>query len=133
MSHKDIVRAYYDAINHGRYEAYDEHCTEGFEDIATHGHSKGREAAKQAGMATHASFAALRFTLDELVEEGDRVAVRGRLSGRQIAPFFGAPNHGRSFEIGFIGIYCFEGDRIAKRYINGDDQGMARQLGWLPA
>lgn len=133
MSHRDTVRAYYDAINHGRYEAYDEHCTEGFEDVATHGHTTGRAQAKQAALATHGSFADLRFTLDELVEEGDRVAVRGHLSGRQVAPFFGAPNLGRSFEIGFIGIYHFEGDRIARRYVNGDDMGMARQLGWVPA
>lgn len=131
-SKRRIVEDYYAAINAGRYEAYDEHCLEDFEDIATHGTTRGREAAKAASRAVHASFEGLAFTLDDVMEDGGKVAVRGRLRGTQVAPLFGAPSFGKSFEIGFLAIYELEGDRIARRWVNGDDAGMARQLGWAP-
>jgi steroid delta-isomerase-like uncharacterized protein len=133
VNDKEIVKAFYDEINRGDYEAYDRYCHADFEDFASHGHFKGRDSVKQMSMGMHHCFADIHFTVDEVLQEGPSVAVRGRMSGRQTAPFFGLPSHGKQFEITFCGIYHVQDGRITRRYINGDDQGMARQLGWIPS
>jgi predicted ester cyclase len=93
---------------------------------------KGLQNAKQASTGMHSCFSNIQFKIEDSMSEGNRVAVRGFISGTQIAPFFGMPNNGKSFNISFIAIYHLnESGKITHRYVNGDDQGMAKQLGWF--
>src|SRR5882724_3241850 len=48
------------------------------------------------------------FTLEDVIAEGDRVAVRWTNSGTHIAEFLGIPATGRSFSIHGIDIYRME-------------------------
>lgn len=131
MSNKQIVIDFYNQINAGNYDAYEKYCSEDFEDIASHGYAKGRDAVKAATIGMHSCFTNIKFTLDDVLEEADRVAIRGSLSATQTAPMMGMPNHNKSFQITFCGIYHIQNGKLVKRYINGDDALMARQLGWF--
>jgi len=132
MTNKNIVLQYYEEIGKGNYDAYDQYCTQDFEDITSHGHVKGLQNAKHASMGMHSCFSDIGFKIEDALEEGNRVAVRGIIKGTQISPFFGMPNHGKSFLISFIAIYNLNNEnKITHRYVNGDDQGMAKQLGWF--
>ena len=56
---------------------------------------------------------------------------RGRLSGTHRGAFMGAPATGRAFSMGWVSIYRFRGDKIAERWLQGDDFGMMVQLGFV--
>ncbi len=73
------------------------------------------------------------FTLEDVIAEGDRVAVRWTNSGTHIAEFLGIPATGRSFSIPGIDIYRVEDGKLAEHWHVVDMYGQMIQLGLLPA
>ncbi|MEA2520779.1 MAG: hypothetical protein QOI81_425 [Actinomycetota bacterium] len=73
------------------------------------------------------------FTLEDVIAEGDRVAVRWTNSGTHIAEFLGIPATGRSFSIHGIDIYRMENGKLAEHWHVVDMYGQMIQLGLLPA
>jgi len=70
-----------------------------------------------------------RFIVDDVIAEGDRVAVRHRLQGTHQAELQGVPATGRQVEIGGIVIFHLENGKIAEAWLNADIMGMMQQLG----
>jgi steroid delta-isomerase-like uncharacterized protein len=93
----------------------------------------GREGEKQliAGMFT--AFPDMRFTVEDMVAEGDKVAVRYTIQGTHQGPFMGLPATGKAFTTMAIVILRFENGKIAEEWFQGDDLGMMQQLGVIPA
>jgi steroid delta-isomerase-like uncharacterized protein len=73
------------------------------------------------------------FLIDDVVAEGDKVAVRHRLQGTHQAELQGIPATGRQVEIGAIVIFRIENGMIAEAWLNADIMGMMQQLGVVPA
>ena len=74
-----------------------------------------------------------RFTVEDVIAEGDRVAVRWRHRGTQVEPFLGLPATGKPFEIAGIDIYRGEDGRLAEHWHVVDQLAMLVQLGFIPA
>lgn len=75
----------------------------------------------------------LRFTLDDLVAEGDRVAVRWTWTGTHTGPFRGlAPSHRRVTNAG-IAIYALRGGKVVGAWLQSDRLGFFQQIGVVPA
>ena len=93
----------------------------------------GREAEKQLieGMLT--AFPDMRFTIEDMVAEGDKVAVRYTIQGTHQGVFMGIPATGKAFTTTAIVILRFENGKIAEEWFQGDDLGMLQQLGVIPA
>ncbi len=95
----------------------------------------------QHGIAGHkavvtlfrAAFPDLEYVPEELVAEGDRVAVRTTMRGTHRGAFFGLPPTGRWVTVDGIHILRIAGGKIAEHWGNNDDLGLMRQLGALPA
>jgi steroid delta-isomerase-like uncharacterized protein len=74
-----------------------------------------------------------RFSVDDVIAEGDKVVLRHSLSGTHQADFQGVPATGRSVVIGGIAIFRLENEKIAEVWLNADFMGLMIQLGAIPA
>jgi predicted ester cyclase len=79
--------------------------------------------------AFRAAFDQVRVTLDDVLADGDRVAIRYRYAGRHCGDLFGIPATGRSFEMAGILIARVAQGRVAEYWREEDMLGLQRQLG----
>jgi len=88
---KALIRAHYEAtVNHFDPALIEEQVAEDFFDHAA-GTRLGPEGMKQHIQALKAVFPDLHVTLEDLIAEGDRVAVRACWRGTHSAEFQGVP------------------------------------------
>lgn len=79
------------------------------------------------------SFPDSSFIVDDVIADGDKVAVRHRLQGTHQADFQGIPATGRPVEVNAIVIFRIENGMVAEAWLNADIMGMMQQLGVVPA
>jgi predicted ester cyclase len=83
-------------------------------------------------LATEAGVPLYRFDAEEIIAEGDLVAVRARFSGVHQGEFVGIPATGRSLDVvGFI-TYRVAGGKIVDHWLVIDTMTMMQQLGAVP-
>ncbi|MDP4593182.1 MAG: ester cyclase [Beijerinckiaceae bacterium] len=70
----------------------------------------------------------LKWKVEEMIQAGDRVIVRGRAAGTPKGPLFGVNGKGKSFEIMSIDIHTIKDKKIVKTYHIEDWAGALRQL-----
>ncbi|MFC3119886.1 ester cyclase [Jhaorihella thermophila] len=68
-------------------------------------------------------------TIEDLLCEGDKVAVRHRFSGTQNGPLGEFPASGKRATADYIAIYRIEGGMIAESWVAWDNLSVLRQLG----
>jgi predicted ester cyclase len=73
-----------------------------------------------------------QIRIEDVLAEGDRVAVRWSGSGTHTRAFRGAPSTGRRIEHRGIDIICFVDDKVAEFWPMVDLLGVSRQLGLIP-
>jgi predicted ester cyclase len=78
------------------------------------------------------AFPNLSFGIDDMIAEGDRIAVRGRMAGTNTGTFQGRPPTGKHVTMGFITICLVRKGKIAETWGYNDMQGFLRQLGIHP-
>jgi len=79
------------------------------------------------------AFPDIRYTLLDLVAEGDRVAVRWQWTGTYREPFRNfAPTQGTITDTG-MGVFTLSGGRIVGVEIQTDRLGFLQQIGVVPA
>ena len=79
------------------------------------------------------AFPDLHVTIDDIVAEGDKVAVRFTSRGTQRAPFAGVPPTGRPVAIQSYQIARIANGKFVEVWGVDDQLGMLRQLGVIPA
>jgi steroid delta-isomerase-like uncharacterized protein len=80
-------------------------------------------------VATRSAFPDLVTTIDDVVVEGDRVAVRWHSVGHHQRPFLGVPATNRRVEVSGATFGRFEGDRIVEEYVTWDPRALLTALG----
>jgi steroid delta-isomerase-like uncharacterized protein len=137
-SNKAVVQRLYDEVlNQGRLEVVEELATP---DYVTHSPSpsapgpdaslRGPAALEATVVQVRSRFPDVRFAIEDMVAEHDRVAVRWTLRGTNTGDYPGfPPATGRRVEVGAIVIYRLEGGRLAELWPVIDLLGMVRQLG----
>jgi len=75
----------------------------------------------------------LRYTLEEMVAEGDRVAVRWQLEGTQVGEFRGFPASHRHIKTSGMAIFQFKNNRVEGARVLMDQLGFLQQIGALPS
>lgn len=125
---KALVRRFITEIfERGRLEAVDELCAEDFI-----GHTWGnadRAGLKQAMARVATGLADAHFQVEDMIAEGDRVAVRVTATARQVGEFMGLPASGHSYTIGEIHIFRFRDGKVTEHWHEFDRTGLMRQLG----
>ena len=72
------------------------------------------------------------MTIEDLIAQDDKVAVRLTSSATHSGEFMGMPASGKRYEIGEIHWFRIAGGKIAEHWHQADFLGMMRQLGAMP-
>jgi steroid delta-isomerase-like uncharacterized protein len=130
---KALVRRFVDEIFvKGRNEAVDELLADDFVSHTWPSTGDPKSDLRQAIERTHGALDDITFTIDDLIAEGDRVAVRLTSSARQVGELMGLPASGKTYEIGEIHVFRIRDGRFVEHWHQHDALGMMRQLGALP-
>ena len=117
---KDLVRAHYDAvINRFDPDAIRAQVASDYFDHQS-GRAMSAEDVIAHGQGLHAAFADLRVTLDDMIVEGDRVAVRATWRGVHVGPFRGFAPTGQRVVFSGIVFWRVRDGRVAERWAEID-------------
>jgi len=126
-TNKALVRRFItDVFEQGHVDVVDELCTDDFI-----GHTWGnadREGLKAAMARVAKGLADVRFVIDDMIAEGDEVAVRLTASARQVGEFMGMPPSGKTYEIGEIHIFRVADAKVAEHWHQFDSASLMKQL-----
>ena len=78
------------------------------------------------------AFPDMHFVIEDMVAEGDKVAVRLRVTGTHNGEGLGFPPTGRKIDITAITIIQFAKGQLVHGWNNWDQLGMMQQLGMAP-
>jgi steroid delta-isomerase-like uncharacterized protein len=129
---KALVRRAYEALNQGNWEVTYEAFSP---DIVVHNASttmQGLEAYKQFVSAFLTAFPDARFTLEDVIAEGDTVVVRHTWRGSHTGNFRGIPPTGKQVSGTAIIITRNVNGKAVELWSNYDDLGLLQQLGVVP-
>jgi steroid delta-isomerase-like uncharacterized protein len=130
---KAVVRRFIEEVFvAGRPEAVDQLVADDFVPHTWGAMAQGRDGLKQAMERVSRGLADVRMTVEDLIAEGDRVAVRLTSHARQVGEFMGMPPSGRDYTIEEIHIFRVRYGRIAEHWHQADFTGMMKQLGATP-
>ena len=130
---KAVVRRFVDEIFVGGSEAaVDELVAEDFVGHTWPSSGDPRGDLKRAMERVAAGLADPAFTIEDMIAEGDRVAVRLTASATQVGPFMGLPPSGRRYTIGEIHVFRVRDGLVVEHWHQFDQLGLMRQLGALP-
>ncbi|WP_437826067.1 ester cyclase [Sorangium sp. So ce1153] len=127
-----VVRRYFDeAWSRGHLDVLDELLAPGYVNHtpSTPDPPPGPGGLKPIVAAFRVAFPDLRFTVEDLIAEGDRVAVRVRMEGTQDGPLFGVAATHRHVSVEQVNIELFRGGKIVEHWRVTDELGLMRQLG----
>jgi predicted ester cyclase len=80
-----------------------------------------------------AAFPLYELIAEDMIAEGDEVAVRATFRGTHQGEFSGIPATGNEVEIPVFLIYRIEDGKIVEHWMQADVMGLLQQLGALPA
>ena len=88
----------------------------------------GRETSIKVVGGFAKSIPDMKFDIKEILVAGDRVVVRGEVTGTPAGDLFGVPHTGKSFRIMAIDIQTIRDGKIARTYHLGNWLSALRQL-----
>jgi steroid delta-isomerase-like uncharacterized protein len=123
-----IERAWVAAWDRGEVDALDELMAEGYR---RHGDGLPLDLAgfKASITATRSAFPDLVTTIDEIVVDGDRAAIRWHSVGTHEGSLLGVPATGRRVEVSGATFAHFEDDRIVEEHVTWDPRALLTALG----
>jgi steroid delta-isomerase-like uncharacterized protein len=92
----------------------------------------GAELVNELWARFHRAYADLHITIEDLIEEGDKVVVRNTVTGTHQGEYMGIPPTGKSVTYNEIFIARFADGRIAETWGVVDVLSQMRQLGAIP-
>jgi steroid delta-isomerase-like uncharacterized protein len=93
---------------------------------------RGREALRELHRLLHVAFPDFHVTVEDMVRDGDEVAIRWTVRGTHLGDYFGIPPTGRRVEVEEIAMFRFEGTLATELWLMPNLLGSMQQLG-LPA
>ena len=128
-ANKDIARRFIEEVFvRGDEAAVDRLVAVDFQPHSWGPMAPGREALKQAQRRVHAGLSDARMVIEDLIAEGDRVAIRLTASGRHTGDFMGMKASGKSYTIPEIHILRIRDGKVAEHWREADMMGMMKQL-----
>jgi predicted ester cyclase len=126
-------RAYEELLNQGNLAIADELVAPDFiNHEAPPGRNRGPESMRGVATMLRTAFPDLRFTIEELVAEGDIVAGRLTMSGTHEGPLMGMQPTGRWVRQDHMHFVRFREGKAVEHWGVRDDVGMMQQMGVMP-
>lgn len=132
-TNRAVVRRYYDEVlNAGAIGALDSLAVvEYVEHDPLPGQTTGLAGLKQRVAMLRAAFNP-RFTIEDVIAEGDRVVVRWTNRGVHVGEFLGMPPSGKPYTIAGIDIHRLQDGRMVEHWHVIDLLSQLQQLGFVP-
>ena len=129
-----LVREAVEAFNRDDMDAVDRLFTDDYvdHDPSRAGLPPGPEGIRLAWSMMRAAFPNLQVTIEDVISEGDRVAVRGEIRGTHQGELMGIPPTGKRVTVSLIDINRIENGKLTERWGQADMLGMMQQLGVVP-
>ena len=124
-----IVDAWSAAWDRGEVDALDGLLSSEYRRIGSAGDDQGLAEFKASITATRSAFPDLSTTIDEIVVDGDRAAVRWHSTGSHRHSFLGVPATKREVTVSGATFARFENDRIVEEFVTWDPRTLLSALG----
>ena len=133
MSNADTLRRLFALMDEKDNSAIRELLAPGF--TAVIGGNPPLSVEEWAGMGEmmYAAFPDGKHTIDEILEIGDRVVLRGSFSGTHAGHFMGIPPTGKQIIVTFMNLDRFAGDKLVEHRGEANMAGLMQQLDAIPA
>ena len=130
---KDVVQTFYDYLSNpassSHAESFKGSTAADWESI---GDYSGKIKTREQFVGQVGGFGQLipdlKWAVEEMLQDGNRVIVRSRATGTAKGPFFGVDGKGKGFDILTIDIHTLEDGKIVRTYHVEDWAGALRQL-----
>jgi steroid delta-isomerase-like uncharacterized protein len=131
---KALVRQFFTAFEANDQDALKEILAP---DLVAYSHGapgpQNREVHLQGIAMWNAAFNETRFTIEEQIAEGDKVATRSTMrSVHSGGDFQGLPPTGKQVQVDGVTIERIKDGKIVERRVSGDWLGIMQQLGLVP-
>jgi steroid delta-isomerase-like uncharacterized protein len=127
---KTLARRLYDIFNSGDLSALDELIApDAIDHEAGPDGPRGPEAVKAMAAVLRSGFPDLRFTVEDVIAEGDYVACRFTMTGTHTGDFAGAPATGRPVSVQGADFMRFRDGRVIEHWGITDQFTLLQQLG----
>lgn len=93
----------------------------------------GFEGAKEFYGTLLGALSGVQLTIDDRVQEGEKVAARYTLSGKHSGELLGVPATGKPVVLSGQSFFRFVGPKVVERWQSADMLGVMVQIGAVPA
>jgi steroid delta-isomerase-like uncharacterized protein len=130
-NNKALVLSFYDAINSGDLDEFDDLISD---DFIEHEEfpglpTKGPAAVKEQLAVFKTAFPDLQMKADDVLADGDRVVVRGTMTGTHRGEFMGTPPTNKNVDVQFIDIIEIHDGKATEHWGITDGAALMQQLG----
>ena len=127
-----LLNKHLEMFNEGNLLIADEIISPNYVYQSPGGELKGPEGMKQFVQAFRVAFPDCKFTIDDMIGEGDKVAVRYTLTGTLKGEFYGIPPTGKQVNTTAGFFYKFENGKEVEVLQFMDSLSFYQQLGITP-
>jgi steroid delta-isomerase-like uncharacterized protein len=128
-----IAEAYFAAFNDGDVAALDALLSPDYRHHGALVAEQDRALHEERLKINHAAFPDGHYTLEEIIVQGDLVAVRHVFTGTLQGEYAGVAPAGQPVKVRAVHIHRIACGKIVETWNNGDGLGLLRQIGALPA
>jgi steroid delta-isomerase-like uncharacterized protein len=133
---KALVHRFFEEWNKGEAAAIaviDELYATDFVLHSTGEDNRGLKHYKQSFSEVYNAFPDVHWSIDDMIVEGDKVAVRFTLTGTHQGEFMGRPPTNKKVKMWGIFIHRIVGGKVVEEWYRPDTLGLMQQLGVIPA
>jgi predicted ester cyclase len=131
---KAVIRRFVEEVQNNKSEAaYDELNDPEFVNLSSPpGVPSDREGGKEFLWGFLHAFPDSRFTIDDMIAEGDRVVTKKTFTGTHTGDFAGIPATGSRVTLQYVDIMRVREGRIVEHWLSMDQLSFMQQLGVIP-
>jgi steroid delta-isomerase-like uncharacterized protein len=130
---KAVMQRWIDAWNERNVDAVDEFVSDAFVRHDPNAPEvRGPVEEKQLMAMYFSAFPDLRFAVEDMVAEGDKVVLRYTIRGTHRGELMGIPPTDKQVTLTATETYRLAGGKIEEQWVNMDALGMMQQLGAIP-
>jgi predicted ester cyclase len=127
-----VRRMFGEGVNQKNLAVFDEVLAPTYVNYNFPAPAPGPEGFKQVMGMFFQAFPDIHETAEDIIAEGDRVAVRGYFTGTHNGEFMNIPATGKQIKVAYIAMYRLENGKVVENWVQMDLLGMMQQLGVIP-
>jgi steroid delta-isomerase-like uncharacterized protein len=132
ISDKELVAMWYQAFDRKEPHLLDQILSEDWVDIPSPpGIPPGPAGVKPTFARLTKTFPDLKLTIEDILQDGNKVVVRARMAGTQKEAFMDFPSKNRKIDIQVVDIHEVKGGKIIRTWHTEDWMSGLRQLGFF--